>query len=397
MATALIPTAKAVSAQERPLEVVLGLPGRNTAKRFYHPELDVLRFFAFSLVFIHHHFSAIPGQYAHLGRTIAVAVSSLAAAGGFGVDVFFVLSSYLITELLLREKTRGGSVDVKSFYIRRVLRIWPLYFFFLALAAMLSGPLDQHVKGTTILAFLLFSGNWWMMFAGKMVSVINPLWSISVEEQFYLAWPPVIRNLSERGVLLVSCGMLLISNSARICLALLHLGSERYFWFNTLTRLDPIALGIALAVLLGGRSPKFSRVQRLFLFVGSIFALIAAVNFLHTRSEPVSFVGVVLGYPIVAVCSVGLLLSLLTDTRPWYARGPLVYLGRISYGLYVFHLLALKLADIIRARIFLGHSNASMMGFALTVLLAALSYQALEKPFLRMKERYSHVLSRPGG
>jgi peptidoglycan/LPS O-acetylase OafA/YrhL len=191
--------------------------------------------------------------------------------------------------------------------------------------------------------------------------------------------------------------MLLISNLARICLALLHLGSERYFWFNTLTRLDPIALGIALAVLLGGRSPRFSRVQRLFLFVGSIFLLIAAVNLLHTRSEPVSFVGVVLGYPIVAVCSVGLLLSLLTDARPWYARGPLVYLGRISYGLYVFHLLALKVADIIRARIFLGHSNASMMGFALTVLLAALSYQVLEKPFLRMKERYSQVLSRPGG
>lgn len=370
--------------------------GRKSAKRFYHPELDVLRFVAFLLVFVHHHFPAMPaGSHARLEDTFKVAVSSVATAGAFGVDVFFALSSYLITELLLREKTRTGSVDVKSFYIRRILRIWPLYFFFLALAVSLNGPLHQQVGWKALAAFLLFSGNWWMMLAGKSVSVINPLWSISVEEQFYLAWPLVVRNLSERGLLLASGGMLLISSVARVSIALLHPGSERYFWFNTLTRLDPIALGILLAVLLRGRSPELSAAARVVLFTASFSSLIAAANLLHTRAEPVSFAGVVLGYPIVAVSSVGLVLSLLSSVPPRYARGPLVYLGRISYGLYVFHLLALKLADMIHER--LRHPSASLIGFVLTALFAALSYQTLEKPFLRLKEKYSHVPSRPGG
>lgn len=395
MVRALISSAQDMNTREHPVDVI-NSPLTRTAKRFYHPELDVLRFFAFLLVFVHHHFPAMPARYgAQFEPLIAIVISSVATAGPFGVDVFFALSSYLITELLLREKSRVGCVDVKAFYIRRILRIWPLYFFFLALAVSLNSVLHQQVSWKTIVAFLLFSGNWWMMLAGKSVSVINPLWSISVEEQFYLAWPPLVRNFSERGLLFASCGMLLISSAARVSMAVLHLGSERYFWFNTLTRLDPIALGIAVAVLLRGRSPNITTAVRALLFTASFSLLIGAANLLHTRAEPVSFWGVVLGYPIVAISSVGLLLSLLTDAPSWYARGPLVYLGRISYGLYVFHLLALKLADMIQAR--LGYVKASMVGLFLTVLFAMVSYQTLEKPFLRLKERYSHVLSRPGG
>jgi peptidoglycan/LPS O-acetylase OafA/YrhL len=396
MATALTPSAKVLNTPGQELDLVSSSGARTSIKRFYHPELDVLRFFAFLLVFVHHHFPATPARYdTYLASALAKVVSSVATAGAFGVDVFFALSSYLITELLLREKSRGGRVDVKSFYIRRILRIWPLYFFFLALAVSLNGPLDQQISWKTIVAFLLFSGNWWMILAGKSVSVINPLWSISIEEQFYLAWPPIVRHCSERGLLLASCVMCLISNTARVSLVLLHLGSERYFWFNTLTRLDPIALGIAAAVLLRGRSPRLSAAYRVLLFVASLGLLLASANILHTRAEPVSFVGVVLGYPIVAVSSVGLLISFLTVTPPWYARGPLVYLGRISYGLYVFHLLALKVADIVHARF--GLLSASAIGFLLTIVSAMLSFQVLEKPFLRLKERYSHVLSRPGG
>jgi len=115
---------------------------------------------------------------------IAISVSSVAAAGGFGVDVFFALSSYLITELLLREKARSGRVDVRAFYLRRILRIWPLYFFFLALAISLNGLMsNEHVSWKANAAFLLFSGNLWMMFAGGSMWAIRPLWSISVEER----------------------------------------------------------------------------------------------------------------------------------------------------------------------------------------------------------------------
>ena len=116
---------------------------RAATARFYHPELDQLRFFAFLMVFLHHAFPHQPEFWTKLGvpGPIAQVLSGIGATGAFGVSLFFVLSSYLITELLLREKELIGTLDVKSFYVRRILRIWPLYFFFLALAAAM------HVVG----------------------------------------------------------------------------------------------------------------------------------------------------------------------------------------------------------------------------------------------------------
>jgi peptidoglycan/LPS O-acetylase OafA/YrhL len=387
---------------KRPGPQVAVLDARNTAQRFYRPELDVLRFFAFFLVFVHHHFPSVPGQYnPDLGKWLALTVSSIAAAATFGVDIFFALCSYLITELLLREKARTGTVDVKSFYIRRILRIWPLYFFFLALAFATNGLIpNEHVSGKAIAAFLLFSGNWWMMVAYRSVSVINPLWSLSVQEQFYFSWPPLVKNLGERGMLVAAGVMLFVSNALRLTILLAHAGSERYLRFNTFTRLDPIALGIITAVLLRGRSPALSNVRRVLLFVTSLAVLWAAAVLLHTRADGAEEVHLssVIGYPLVALSSIGIILSVLAKTPPWYACRPLVYLGRISYGLYVFHLFGLKLADIIGAHASFGTrfiKGQGLLGFFLTVAMAMISYHALERPFLRMKERFSHVPSCP--
>jgi peptidoglycan/LPS O-acetylase OafA/YrhL len=388
----------------RPGPEVAAVDARNTAQRFYRPELDVLRFCAFSLVFIHHHFPTVPGQYnPHLGKWFAISVSSISAAASYGVDIFLALCSYLITELLLREKARTGTVDVKSFYLRRTLRIWPLYFFFLALALATNGLIpNERVSGKAVVAFLLFSGNWWMMSGLRSVSVINPLWSLSVQEQFYFAWPPLVRNLGERGLLVAAGVMLFVSNSVRLLIFLAHVGSERYIKFNTFTRLDPIALGIIAAVLLRGRSPALSNVRRVLLLVTSFAVLWAAAIFLRSEADGTEAVHLssVIGYPLVALSSISIVLSVLVSTPPWYAFRPLVYLGRISYGLYVFHLLGLKLADVIGAHASVGArfvKGQGLLGFFLTVAMAMISYHALEKPFLRMKERFSHVLSRPGG
>ncbi|HXZ33136.1 MAG TPA: acyltransferase [Terriglobales bacterium] len=387
---------------ERPRPQVAAVYARNTAQRFYRPELDVLRFCAFSLVFIHHHFPCVPGQYnPNLGKWFAITVSSISAAASYGVDIFFALCAYLITELLLCEKARTGTVDVKSFYLRRTLRIWPLYFFFLALAFATNGLLPaEPVSGTAVAAFLLFSGNWWMMFVRHGVSVINPLWSLSVQEQFYFVWAPLVKKLAERGMLVAAGVMLFVSNFVRLAMFLTHRCSEKYIWFNTFARLDPIALGIIAAVLLRGRAPALSSVRRLFLFVTSFAVLWAAAILLHTWVDEAAVIhfSSVIGYPLVALCSIGIVLSILSSAPPWFAYKPLVYLGRISYGLYVFHLLGLKLADIIGAHASFGTrfvKGQGLLGFFLTVAMAMISYYALEKPFLRMKERFSYVLSRP--
>jgi len=389
---------------KRPGPQVAANDGRNTTQRFYRPELDVLRFAAFCLVFIHHHFPYVPAQYnPHLGKWFAITVSTISTAATYGVDIFLALCSYLITELLLREKVRTGTVDVKWFYLRRILRIWPLYFFFLALALATNGLIpNERVSIKAVVAFLLFSGNWWMMSALRSVSVINPLWSLSVQEQFYFVWPPLVRNLGERGLLVAAGVMLFVSNVMRLAIFLAHVGSERYIKFNSFTRLDPIALGIIAAVLLRGRSPALSIVRRLLLFVTSFAVLWAVAIFLHSEADGMEAVHLssVIGYPLVALSSIGILLSVLARIPPWYAFRPLVYLGRISYGLYVFHLLGLKLADVIGAHTSFGTrfvKGQGLLGFLLTVVMAMISYHALEKPFLRMKERFAHVPSRPGG
>src|ERR1700721_468056 len=156
--------------------------------RFYLPELDSLRFFAFLAVFLWR-LRPIPGWVIaapnkNFAETLAIA---LWQAGEFGGDLFFTLSAFLITELLAREKLQFGSIDIRSFYVRRILRIWPLYFGFLAALylalAILPGP---HVPWRGLPGFAVFLGNF-VMYGGVLVPLaLGILWSVSLEEQFYL-------------------------------------------------------------------------------------------------------------------------------------------------------------------------------------------------------------------
>jgi peptidoglycan/LPS O-acetylase OafA/YrhL len=125
----------------------------------------------------------------HVPLWAARILGSVAYAGSYGVDLFFVLSAYLITELLIREKDENGVLDMKSFYKRRILRIWPLYYFFVPLAAVVPFCNPQHQFTLRyVLPFLCLAGNWSMVAFGWPESVAVPLWSVSVEEHFYLLW-----------------------------------------------------------------------------------------------------------------------------------------------------------------------------------------------------------------
>ena len=119
-------------------------------------------------------------------------------ANHFNIDLFFILSTYLITEILLREKRARNGVNVKAFWVRRILRIWPLYFVFVG-AVLWLGP--HIVPGESVtpayqIGFVTFTANWVVALGGWQPSVLMPLWSISIEEQFYLTWPLVVRRLS---------------------------------------------------------------------------------------------------------------------------------------------------------------------------------------------------------
>ena len=374
---------------------------RTSTARFYHPELDVLRFFAFLIVFFHHAFPHDPVFWTKLGVPLFLArvVAGIGATGAFGVSLFFVLSSYLITELLLREKDLLGTLDIRSFYIRRILRIWPLYFAFLGLAVVLQWIVPgQHVTLRAGMWFSFLAGNWFIVFHGFPSSVIFPLWSVSIEEQFYITWPAVVRKVSVTGMLIFAGLMLAAATVARIYLGMHHT-LEGDVWCNTFVQLDPIAAGILIAVLLKGEIPRLSKLARAAMMLAGITALALGSMYFGIKNDPLTTMRIVLGYPSVAIGGSLLLLAVLR-TRSGGSNRVLIYLGRISYGLYVFHVLGLLISDhTVRdqtANLF-RYSLRVGVALAATIAMAAVSYRWLETPFLSLKQRFTHVLSRPGG
>jgi peptidoglycan/LPS O-acetylase OafA/YrhL len=360
----------------------------NVRPSFYRPELDVLRFGAFLLVFIHHGFPLTAAEYMGWGvpAVFAGLLAAGARAGALGVDLFFALSAYLITELLLREQRSEGRFDIRAFYIRRTLRIWPLYYFALLVLLPLLAvamPMDK-MSGGFWRAFLFFAGNWACVWSNSYPSALALLWSVSIEEQFYIAWPWLMRLFGSR-LTVVATGMLAVATVIRAVL-ISHHATLAAVWTNTFARLDPIAGGALLAVLLQGTVPKHnSRDRVLWMASGGVALWIAG----SVLIEP-GWIWLVT-YPLAAAGCVAILFgSFAPDARR--TSGILVYLGKISYGLYVYHVAAIRIVQKVWPS--LRGPFVLLIAFALTVTLAALSYRYLETPFLRLKNRFERVSTR---
>lgn len=367
---------------------------------FYHPELDGLRFFAFFGVFLYHAFPIEPARHADpVAIDIGAWIASVFKAGETGVDLFFVLSAYLITELLLREHARIGRIDIASFYVRRTLRIWPLYFASLAFAFFFEARLlgNDGLRSPFALGFAVFAGNWSIAAAHALPgSSMLVLWTVAVEEQFYLLWPVALTWVTPRRIVVLAIVVWGLGITSRIVIVLLG-GGYHDVHFNSLCRLDAIGAGALLAALLRGRALRLSPLARWAMIAGA--AVISVIAVRH-RLEPRGHVAEVVSYSAWAVSAVLVLLGVLrsADERGGlFAWPPLVFLGRISYGLYVVHLLAILAAD----RMLGPHPgiplSRALLAFAMTTVLAMASYYAVERPFLALKLRFTHVPSRPGG
>lgn len=365
---------------------------------FYLPELDILRFFAFFAVFIHHSFplnaESYQGKLAPFSQWIAATVS----AGGFGVDLFFALSSYLITELLIREYEKTNRIHASAFYIRRALRILPLYYFFVLSAIFISPYFlkDESLNFPHTLGFLTVFANWTCAFFGYPHSIAAPLWSISIEEQFYIIFPFLVMLFGVsrlKTLAFIFLGIALVSRLLLVILEVPHPG----IWCNTFARLDPIAGGILLALSMRHRflEPITNNFKRISLIIFALFLYILAARYF----EPAGPTSITL-FSITAVASVLIIWAIITprgiNSKKYTV---LIYLGRISYGLYVFHMLGIKLADVILENSSITGSMLTFgrAGIALTttIILSIISYNLLEKPFLKLKKRFTFVESRP--
>jgi peptidoglycan/LPS O-acetylase OafA/YrhL len=382
---------------------------QNKQPRFYLPQLDALRFFAFFAVFLLHALPAIvvenhPRQW----QPLALVGGAIERSGENGVQLFFLLSAYLITELLTKEKRETGDIHLKMFYIRRILRIWPLYYF-VVLIGLLIQPLNPnfHLTRSTVLTFLFFVSNWHVMFHGFLWSPIYPLWTVSTEEQFYLLWPFAMRIFSRRTLLLL-CGFVIL------VLPLISYNGRSYLWRTGRTESIVILLffplGGFLSMALKKHSSPLPSWQALGIFllgmacwlVGGICARQAG-----TLTAP-SPCDALVGRSIVCVGTVLIFLGFLR-CNPLIMPKWMVYLGKISYGLYVYHVLVHDGMIAVANKVGLGlrtgpnHSIANLLiscGIVLpvtllgTVLVASLSYRYLEKPFLLIKDRFALIHSR---
>ena len=344
--------------------------------RFYRPQLDVVRFCAFFAVFNHH----------VLPRTGNSPVwNCVANACGFGLSLFFVLSAYLISLVLLQEREQTGRVRLRDFYVRRALRIWPLYLVGLAigvLRALSHGVLDDQKMW--FLAALFLAGN--LLPANGIL--MSHLWSISVEEQFYLLFPSP-GSFGRKGMLTCALLLLVAANVSLWHFARLHAALDTTVWFSSFVQFQMFASGILLALLDEKIPRRRPYLAGLCLLVSGLMAFAAQWSF-HLKSQgefATSASALCAGYGLVALACCLFLVGV-QQLPTW---SPFVYLGKISFGLYVFHIPVMALLG---ERLHTVSLNIVSV-FAGTVLLASASYHFLEKPFLQLKRRFEIVATRP--
>ena len=363
------------------------------------PALDGLRGLAVVLVLGCHAAlltrGSIQGITAHL-------VDVVLGAGWIGVDLFFVLSGFLITGILLQ--TKESPVYYKSFFARRFLRIFPLYYLLIILTVAWHSALFNNVGITSL---LLFYYNWEAVRLGHHLHDVNSFWSLAVEEQFYVLWPTVVLFLKRKALIQLSIAGMLIA----LVLRLIILPRSTVFqdaYYLTPCRMDALFLGALLAIW--HTDPAvWKRVQRfavliagiamagllfILLWTGHFYDFVTPTNMGHLRHSSMLVLGP--GCTLLAILFGMLLVECTGQGRVFriFSWWPLRRIGKYSYGMYMLHWLIMQ---ILNKRI-LGHIGylpfdaAGIINFVLLLAFsyagAYISFQVFERHFLRLKRYF---------
>jgi peptidoglycan/LPS O-acetylase OafA/YrhL len=375
--------------------------------RVFFPNLDSLRFLAFLLVFLQHGFrnafKPFDGQSYLSDRLIGFFFTG----GATGVQVFFVLSGFLITYLLLNEQKTAGQIDLKKFYLRRTLRIWPLYYATVIFAFVIYPYLKSALGIHSDLCsrpwyYFTFLANFDSIYIsqhcqGESAMTQGIVWSVAIEEQFYIFWPLLFRLLPS------SRQWLIFPFVIAVCLAfrIYHADSEgKILYFHTFAVMGDLAIGGLFAYGCMHSVKFLTWIQQLpKKLIAFIYVLIFVCYFF--QDILFSFPGSIVFGRLVFDCFWAFII-----VEQCFARNNLFalgrnqqfsHLGKISYGLYMLHPIGILITDIafrvakIDSNSFLVLVAMGILSFVVSILIAKLSYKWFETPFLRLKDKFAVV------
>jgi peptidoglycan/LPS O-acetylase OafA/YrhL len=347
----------------------------------YVPALDGLRGVAISAVMIYH------------------AKASFLQGGFLGVDIFFVLSGFLITSILVREFNNQQRIDLRNFYFRRVLRLAPALVFFLAIFASISMLILDRDKAqynlidTFIALFYFTNWAWAFNIHVRPPHFLAHTWSLSIEEQFYILWPMLLIALlrftrSRKHVVFVITLLGFSSWLMRIYLAVS--GSSVSRLYNGLdTRADDLLVGCLLGVILSSNlinAYYWHLLEKVLKFLAPLCA-ISLVSFCIFTPSYQNMHMYYWGFFVVAMITAIIILDIFVSSKSVIKQilsiKPLVWIGSISYGLYLWHY---PIDTAMRLWGFRG-IEILIVGSCFTFLVASTSYYFLERPFLKLKNK----------
>lgn len=378
-----------------------------TKDKVYFPNLNGVRFIA-ALGVIAHHIEQNKNIY---GLDNVYTNSFVGGVfGKLGIIMFFVLSGFLITYLLLKEKEKTGTISVRNFYIRRIFRIWPLYYMIIAIGIFVLPHfsffhipyLSDHVNDSywlKILLFLFFMPNVAdTLFRAAPAPFINQAWSVGVEEQFYIIWPWIVKY--SKNILTMLLRIIAFYFLMRLTLEVWHylqpgnkfITNLNYFWMYFC--IDDMALGGIMAWVLYHKKENvlkflFNKYTQIITYVSLAIITVKGIAIPYLTFE------------LYAVFFAIMIINLAANrnTILTFDNKVLDYLGKVTYGLYMYHGIAIVIG--IRAVLAwvpkndLVWSNIVCYGvtFGSCILMTILSYELYEKPFLRRKVKYSKIIS----
>lgn len=371
--------------------------------RIYFKNLDVVRFFAaISVVFAHgfeawgtyfieFRYKVLPENY--FGGWYEYAERFFGNLG-IGVEVFFFISGFLITYILLVEKELFGKISYWCFFIRRALRIWPLYFLLLALGPVFTDWM--HYGNPDYLSLALFYTNFEIIASGAWEYPFAHFWSIALEEQYYLFWPPVMAIVKKVKLPYIMAALIALSIASRIYFFYESDAAYRHLYLNLLCRMDTLLIGGLIAYRYHKKPFKFALPPG----VNALLLVILLGSFCIFQYNEWSNVYSAIFRKYLYLALFGtIIMDYLFNPKYTGARKikkPFQYLGKISYGIYMFHNIAVI---IVIKEILINNHVYNPFIFALVyitfvIVVSIISFELFEKWFLRLKERFAVVPTR---